>query len=210
MSSAALLLAAALLIAVGPTRARARAASASPAVPDPQSGDSDALAAASTFDVLAACLASGMAVSTAAAAAAPSAPRPLADVAPPRRRPAGVGRRSRYGMVESRSAARQSRRSATSPGSAVGSIRYRACPRCRRSGRTVTPRRRIGGRRPGPEGVGADRRPTRIVLPACLRLPGHRPDRRRAGGRRAAVGPHMTACEPLVEPTGRKRNGGER
>lgn len=80
MSSAALLLAAALLIAVGPTRARARAASASPAVPDPQSGDSDALAAASTFDVLAACLASGMAVSTAAAAAAPSAPRPLATL----------------------------------------------------------------------------------------------------------------------------------
>ncbi|MFY9921556.1 MAG: type II secretion system F family protein, partial [Mycobacterium sp.] len=44
------------------------------------SSDSDALAVASTFDVLAACLTSGMAVSSAAAAAAPSAPRRLAEV----------------------------------------------------------------------------------------------------------------------------------
>jgi pilus assembly protein TadC len=38
------------------------------------------LAAASSFDVLAACLRSGMAVSTAASATAPSAPAPLARV----------------------------------------------------------------------------------------------------------------------------------
>jgi pilus assembly protein TadC len=38
------------------------------------------LAVASTLDIFAACLTSGMAVSTAAAAAAPSAPRPLAKV----------------------------------------------------------------------------------------------------------------------------------
>ena len=44
------------------------------------------------FDVLAACLTSGMAVSSAAAAAAPSAPRRLATVLAPRRRPAGAGR----------------------------------------------------------------------------------------------------------------------
>jgi pilus assembly protein TadC len=43
-------------------------------------GNSDTLAVASTFDVFAACLTSGMAVSTAASAAAPSAPRPLARV----------------------------------------------------------------------------------------------------------------------------------
>ena len=80
MNWAALLLAAALLIAAGPTRARGRAAPARPPTPDRQPGDSDALAVATTFDVFAACLASGMAVSTAAAAAATSAPRPLAKV----------------------------------------------------------------------------------------------------------------------------------
>ena len=80
MTWAALLLAAALLIAARPTRALGRARPQSPATPDPLSGGSDALAVASTFDVFAACLTSGMAVSTAAAAAAPSAPRPLAQV----------------------------------------------------------------------------------------------------------------------------------
>ena len=44
------------------------------------SGPSDPLAAASSFDVLAACLRSGMAVSTAASATAPSAPATLARV----------------------------------------------------------------------------------------------------------------------------------
>jgi pilus assembly protein TadC len=43
-------------------------------------GPNDPLAAASSFDVLAACLRSGMAVSTAASAAAPSAPAALARV----------------------------------------------------------------------------------------------------------------------------------
>ena len=80
MSWAAMFLAAALLITAGPTRARARAAPAGPPTPDRRSGDSDALAVATTFDVFAACLASGMAVSTAAAAAATSAPRPLAEM----------------------------------------------------------------------------------------------------------------------------------
>ncbi len=81
MSTAALLLAAALLVSVGPPRARLRATASSPAVPDPpREGPSDALAVASTLDVLAACLTSGMAVSTAAAAVAPSAPHPLAKV----------------------------------------------------------------------------------------------------------------------------------
>ena len=78
--AAATMLAAALLIAGGPTRARARAAASSPALPALLSDDSDALAVASTFDVFAACLTSGMAVSTAATAAASSAPYSLAKV----------------------------------------------------------------------------------------------------------------------------------
>jgi pilus assembly protein TadC len=79
MSTAALLLAAALLIAGVPPRARRRAVER-PTEPSSREDDSDALAVASTFDVFAACLTSGMAVSTAAAAAAPSAPRRLAKV----------------------------------------------------------------------------------------------------------------------------------
>jgi pilus assembly protein TadC len=79
MSWAALLLAAALLIGAdsraqiraGLTAVRPRHRSTPPAPCDP-------LAAASTFDVLAACLRSGMAVSTAASATAPSAPAGLA------------------------------------------------------------------------------------------------------------------------------------
>jgi pilus assembly protein TadC len=79
MSWAALLFAAALLIGAdsraqiraGLTAVRPRHRSTPPAACDP-------LAAASSFDVLAACLRSGMAVSTAASATAPSAPAELA------------------------------------------------------------------------------------------------------------------------------------
>jgi pilus assembly protein TadC len=79
MSWAALLLAAALLIGAdsraqiraGLTAVRRRHRSTPPAPCDP-------LAAASSFDVLTACLRSGMAVSTAASATAPSAPAELA------------------------------------------------------------------------------------------------------------------------------------
>ena len=78
MSWAALLLAAALLIgADSRTQVRAgltvqpRRRSTPPTACDP-------LAAASSFDVLAACLRAGMAVSTAASATAPAAPEPLA------------------------------------------------------------------------------------------------------------------------------------
>jgi pilus assembly protein TadC len=80
MSTAAFLLAAALLIGADPSRVRRRAGLPTPpqrpATPVKGRSD-DPLAAASTFDVLAACLASGMAVSTAAAATAASAPEPL-------------------------------------------------------------------------------------------------------------------------------------
>jgi pilus assembly protein TadC len=80
MSWAALLLAAALLIgADSRPRVRAGLTAVEPRRSTP-SGPSDPLAAASSFDVLAACLRSGMAVSTAASATAPSAPATLARV----------------------------------------------------------------------------------------------------------------------------------
>jgi pilus assembly protein TadC len=79
MSWAALFLASALLIS-GDCRPRLRAGltAAEPRRRSTASGASDPLAAASSFDVLAACLRCGMAVSTAASATAPSAPAPLA------------------------------------------------------------------------------------------------------------------------------------
>jgi pilus assembly protein TadC len=79
MSWAALFLASALLIS-GDCRPRVRAGltAAEPRRRSTASGASDPLAAASSFDVLAACLRCGMAVSTAASATAPSAPAPLA------------------------------------------------------------------------------------------------------------------------------------
>lgn len=82
MNAAAVLLAVALWIGPGPSVVRARAGSTSraqrPAVP-PRQGP-DPLAVASSLDVLAVCLAAGMAVPTAAAATAPSAPPKLARV----------------------------------------------------------------------------------------------------------------------------------
>lgn len=82
MSAAALLLAAALLSGVGPSRVRARAAAAvqAPAAQRRGQPGPDPLAVASSLDVLAVCLAAGMAVSTAAAATAASAPPVLARV----------------------------------------------------------------------------------------------------------------------------------
>jgi pilus assembly protein TadC len=80
VSAAALCLAAALVVAADATRVRARAGltRTSKPRPMPRHESTDPLAVASTLDVLAACLSSGMAVSSAAAATAPSAPRPLA------------------------------------------------------------------------------------------------------------------------------------
>jgi pilus assembly protein TadC len=82
MSTAAVLLAVALLTAAGPSRVRTRAgmpARAHRLRPRSARGP-DPLAVASSLDVLAVCLAAGMAVSTAAAATAPSAPPKLARV----------------------------------------------------------------------------------------------------------------------------------
>ncbi|MED5814223.1 type II secretion system F family protein [Mycolicibacterium sp. 050232] len=81
MSWAAILLAAALLVGVDPARVRNRAAPTSRRRADVQRTPADdPLAAASTFDLFAACLASGLAVSTAAAAVSPSAPPSLAPL----------------------------------------------------------------------------------------------------------------------------------
>jgi pilus assembly protein TadC len=82
LSTAAVLLAAASLTGAGPSVVRARAGVAPRAHGlRPQSGRGpDPLAVASSLDVLAVCLAAGMAVSTAAAATVPSAPPKLARV----------------------------------------------------------------------------------------------------------------------------------
>lgn len=82
MTSAALLLAAALWCGAGPAAARHRAGLAAHAAQSPPraSGGPDPLGAASTLDVLAVCLTAGMAVSTAASATAGSAPPRLAAV----------------------------------------------------------------------------------------------------------------------------------
>ena len=83
MSWAALLLAAALLIGGGSAQTVGRldrARGASPPRPPESDRSRDPLAVASSLDVFAACLTSGMAVATAAAAAGPSAPHPLAGV----------------------------------------------------------------------------------------------------------------------------------
>jgi pilus assembly protein TadC len=81
MSWVAVLLAAALMIGTD-LRPRARAGLVVVQAPRrPASrGAADPLAAASSFDLLTACLRSGMAVSTAASATAASAPAPLAQV----------------------------------------------------------------------------------------------------------------------------------
>jgi len=83
MSTAAVLLAAALLIAAGPSMVRARAGSpglARRSQPPSNAGGPDPLAVASSLDVLGVCLTAGMAVSAAAAATASSAPPQLAAV----------------------------------------------------------------------------------------------------------------------------------
>lgn len=82
MTTAAVLLAAALLAGAGPSTVRKRAGTAVYAARPrsrPRRGP-DPLAVASSLDVFAACLAGGMAVSTAAAATAPSAPPLLAGI----------------------------------------------------------------------------------------------------------------------------------
>jgi pilus assembly protein TadC len=82
MSTAAMLLAMAWCTGAGPLAVRLRAASGPPPRRRPvRSTDGpDPLAAASSLDVLAVCLNAGMAVSTAAAATASSAPPKLARV----------------------------------------------------------------------------------------------------------------------------------
>ena len=82
MSTAAVLLAIAMLTGAGPSMARTRAGMAATAL-RPRRGPArshDPLAVASSLDVLAVCLTAGMAVPTAAVATAPSAPPRLAEI----------------------------------------------------------------------------------------------------------------------------------
>ncbi len=81
MNIAAVLLGVALLAGAGPSKVRARAGLRPSCRPTRRAAETaDPLAAASALDVLALCLAAGMAVSDAAAAAARSAPPQLARV----------------------------------------------------------------------------------------------------------------------------------
>lgn len=82
MSIAAVLLAVAVVVGAGPSRVRARAGKvvAPGRPPRGHVPASDPLAVASSLDVLAVCLGAGMAVSTAAAATAESAPPRLATL----------------------------------------------------------------------------------------------------------------------------------
>jgi pilus assembly protein TadC len=82
VNTAAVLLAVALLTGAGPSAVRARAGMLPRAsrLRPPSARGPDPLAVASSLDVLAVCLAAGMAVSSAAAAIAPSAPPKLARV----------------------------------------------------------------------------------------------------------------------------------
>ncbi len=77
-----MLLAVALLCGAGPSAVRSRAAmpAGRSQAPAPKPGGPDPLAVASSLDVLAVCLAAGMAVSTAAAATALSAPPMMAQI----------------------------------------------------------------------------------------------------------------------------------
>jgi pilus assembly protein TadC len=77
---AAVLLALALVVTDDRWRLRERAGAVVRVAPTPPRTAADPLAVAAALDVFAACLQSGMAVGTAAAATAPTAPRPLSDV----------------------------------------------------------------------------------------------------------------------------------
>ncbi len=144
----------------------------------------DPLAVASSLDVLAVCLAAGMAVSTAAAATAPSAPPLLARVL---RRAADLlalgadpavawsAPATGIGSLDPQIDAllRLARRSSVS-----GVALAEAVDRARRAmpaGRRAQRRRGRRARR------GADRRSARPVFPAGVRMPGRRPGGRRAG-----------------------------
>lgn len=82
IATAAMLLALAVFSSAGPSTVRARATlpTRRPQAARPTTRRPDPLAIASSLDVLSVCLAAGMAVSTAAAATAPSAPPKLGQI----------------------------------------------------------------------------------------------------------------------------------
>ena len=203
MSLASLLLAAAVLITVNSLRVRAGLVVPTGwRRPVPGIAD-DPLAAASSLDVLAACLSSGVPVSRAAAAAASSAPAQLSRLLS---RPAdllvlGADPATAWSNPDSpldnhaEALLRLARRSASS-GTALALV----SPSWPRNPATTLRTRRSGSS----TRVGADRRAAGPVLSAGVSVLGHRPGRRRVGRRCAGAGPDVRAdCAPAVSRTGR-------
>ena len=192
MSWAALLLAAALLIgADSRPRVRAGSTAVEPRRRSTPSGPSDPLAAASSFDVLAACLRSGMAVSTAASATAPSAPATLArvlnraaDLLALGAEPATAWTNPPVPVHPARGPrwpGGQPRRCAVAPGPPIGVVGRRTGARSFGAGRSVPPRGSRCGERCRRAGLGVDRWAAGPLLSAGVRVSGHSPRGRRVG-----------------------------
>ena len=205
MSWAALLLASALLIG-GDSRPRVRAGltAAEPRRRSTASGASDPLAAASSFDVLAACLRCGMAVSTAASATAPSAPAPLARMLNRAADLLALGCRAGDGVDESpqytggptrlaRGPSGQPCRRTVAARPAICIVGSGPGARSCRTGRSLSPRSGRCCERSRRAGLGVDRWAAGPLLSAGVRVFGHRPRRRGLGRRCAGVGNSVTA-----------------
>ena len=197
MSWAALLLAAALLIgADSRPRVRAGLTAVEPQRRSTPSGPSDPLAAASSFDVLAACLRSGMAVSTAASATAPSAPATLARVLNRAADLLALGAEPATAWTNlpspqlrpvpslrggPRWPGRQPRRRAVAPGPSIGVVGRCTGARSFGASRSVPPRGSRCGERCRRAGLGVDRWAAGPLLSAGVRVSRHSPRGRRVG-----------------------------
>jgi hypothetical protein len=210
MSLASLLLAAAVLITVNSPQVRVWAGLVVPTGRRRRvlGIANDPLAAASSLDVLAACLSSGMPVSRTAAAAASSAPAQLsrllsraADLLVLGADPATAWSNPSLPLDNHAEALlRLARRSASSgPALAHGLAELATQSRhdaADAAGSGSSTR------------VGADRRAAGPVLSAGVSVLGHRPGRRRVGRRCAGAGPDGRAdCPPAVSRTGRPDKG---
>ena len=143
VSWAAVLLAAALLIGGRSARAGFRLDRAAAVVrrhPRPLGGAADPLAVASSLDVFAACLTSGMAVASAAAATGEFAPAAPGGRAGAGGRPAGAGRRARNRMVGLGAAGGSAVGRAAASGTTVGGVGNRVGAGRDRPGRSVPAR----------------------------------------------------------------------
>ena len=170
-----------------PTYQRARSAkpvgATTGSLSRPRDAETDQLSVAASLDVLAACLSSGMAVATAAAAAGGFGSASAGRCAQPRRKPAGVGCRSGGGVVVVDTWSLR--------GSRAGDALLRLARRSASSGAALAhgvgdwptshARSLVRDRRRRRAGRGVDRRAARPVLSTGVRVPRHRAGRRRAG-----------------------------